>query len=72
MPPLALTDYQYRLIHQAASQLEITSRDSFLRGVARHLGAEPTDDAVRAAIGAQMAINRIPTFLCDSTKEVVK
>lgn len=72
MPPLALTDYQLRLVRQAAETMPVSSRDEFLRGVARHLGNEPTNEAVIAAIDGQLAINRVPTFLCDNTKEIVK
>jgi len=66
---LSLTDRQLGLIQQAAKTLPVSSRDEFLRGVARHLGDEPTDKAVIAAVDAQLAINRIPIFLCDSAKE---
>jgi hypothetical protein len=50
MPPIALTDYQLRLVRQAAATMPVSGCDEFLRGVARHLGNEPTDEAVIAAI----------------------
>jgi hypothetical protein len=56
------------LIQQAASTIPITSRDEHLRGVASHLGSRSTDEAVMAAIDAQLRINRLPVFLCDSTR----
>lgn len=68
MPPLSLSDRQLRMVQRAAATLPVSSRDEFMRGIASHLGCSPTDDAVRMAIGAQLAINRIPTFLCDSAK----
>jgi hypothetical protein len=40
MPPFALTDYQLRLVRQAAETMPVSGRDEFLRGVARHLGNE--------------------------------
>jgi hypothetical protein len=63
---LSLTDHQMSLVRRAASALPISERDEFLRGVAHRLGGEPTDDAISAAIDAQLALNRLPTFLCDS------
>ena len=74
MPPLGLSDCQLRLIKQAVETLPVNSRDEFLRAVAAHLGSEPSDKAVQAAIDAQLSINRLPVFLCDSagaTKEKI-
>jgi hypothetical protein len=64
MPPLALTDHQLHLIQLAPRTVSVLERDPFLRGVARHLGHEPSDDAVRAAIANQLAINKVPSFVC--------
>jgi hypothetical protein len=61
MTPIALTDHQLHLVKQAAATLPVLGRDDFLRGVARHLGREPTDDAVIAAIDGQLAIKSYPS-----------
>jgi hypothetical protein len=68
MAPIALTDYQLQLVKSAAKSLSVSDRDDFLRGVASHLGSEPSDDAVRRAIDNQLAVNKLPVFLCDSAK----
>jgi hypothetical protein len=52
--PLALTDRQLRMVEQAARSLPLLQRDEFLTAVARHLAAEPTDEAVVAALNAQL------------------
>ena len=62
MTPLALTDRQLALVAEAAAVLPQPSRDQFLQGVASHLGSEPTDHAVQAAIDAQLQINQLPAF----------
>jgi hypothetical protein len=69
--PLALTDNPLQFIQHAARSLPVGQREGFLRGVARHLAAEPTDHAVSAAIDAELSLNRLPVFLCDGklTKE---
>jgi hypothetical protein len=74
MPPLSLTDHQLALIKQAAKYVSIDRRDEFLRGVASHLGAEPSDATVQAAIDTQLAVNKLPVFLCDAAmmKEKIK
>jgi hypothetical protein len=66
MPPLSLTDAQLTMIKSAAKSVAIDRRDEFLRNVASHLGVEPSDQAVQAAIDAQLAVGRLPVFLCDS------
>jgi hypothetical protein len=55
--PLALTDFQISMLKQAANTLPVSGRDDFLRGVASHLGSDPSDDAVRRAIDNQLAVN---------------
>ncbi len=65
--PIALSDTQLALVRDAARAVPVSERDAFLQGIARHLGTGPSDDSVVAAIDAQLAINRLPTFLCDST-----
>jgi len=64
--PLSLSDFQITMIRQAAATVSVVHRDTFLRGVALHLGEVPTDDAVRAAIDAQLKVNRLPSFIGDS------
>jgi hypothetical protein len=71
MPPLSLSDYQLSLIPEAARTLPLSGRDEFLRGVASHLGHEPSDRAVKAAVDAQLQVNRLPVFLCDSAAKGV-
>jgi hypothetical protein len=62
--PLALTDHQLAEVQHAAHSLLPSQRERFLEGLARRLGDEPSDEALREAIAAQLALNRIPTFLC--------
>jgi hypothetical protein len=54
MKPLALTDRQLRLVTRAAQAVPPAQRDEFLRALARHLVAEPSDYAVAAALNAQL------------------
>ena len=61
-PPI-FTDWQFRRITAAAARLPRSRRNEFLTGVARRLGSEPTDEAVEAAITAQLGINRLPAFI---------
>jgi hypothetical protein len=63
--PLSLTDRQMLLLRQATGSLPPQARDEFLRSVARHLGSDPTDHAVSAAIDAELSLNRLPVFLSD-------
>jgi hypothetical protein len=72
MPPLSLSDHQLGLIRQAAKSVAIDRRDEFLRGVASHLGAEPSGAAVQAAIDTQLAVNKLPVFLCDGVAATMK
>ena len=60
--PVGLTDGQLALVKQAAATLRRDERDAFLQGVAKHLGHQPSDAAVAAAVDAQLQINRIPQF----------
>jgi hypothetical protein len=65
--PLSLSDDQLDMIRLAAETLPPLGRTEFLERVASHLGAEPTDHAVQCAIDAQLAVGRLPVFLCDSS-----
>ena len=65
MRPIGLTDAQLMQLQQAAKTLLPSARDEFLRGIARRLGDTPSDAALQLAISEQLAVNRIPTFLCD-------
>jgi hypothetical protein len=49
------SDKQFRRITAAAARLPRSKRNEFLTGVARRLGTEPSDEAVEAAITAQLA-----------------
>jgi hypothetical protein len=62
--PLSLTDRQLGLVQAAAKAVPVQRRDAFLQSVAKQLAAEPTDQAVMAAVNAQM--DRISNYLCDS------
>ncbi len=69
--PLSLSDRQLRLVLNASKAVPIQQRESFLQKVVAHLSAEPTDDAVTAALNAQL--DRLPRyFLCDSKPETNK
>lgn len=61
--PIGLTDRQLALVKSASASLRVDERSDFLRGVAQHLGRQPSDDAVRAAIDGQLAVNRVPNFV---------
>jgi hypothetical protein len=50
------------MINQAARALLPSVREEFLTAVERRLGDSPSDHAVQAAIDAQLALNRIPSF----------
>jgi hypothetical protein len=63
--PLALTDAQLAQLQQATRTVPPSQRDEFLQGVARRLGSQPSDRALEVAIDAQLAVNRLPVFLCD-------
>jgi hypothetical protein len=69
MKPLALTDLQLAEVRAAAVTLLPSERPEFLRGLASRLGSEPSDEAVALAIAAQLAVNKLPIFLCDGIKE---
>jgi hypothetical protein len=60
--PLSLSDKQLRLMQTAAKAVPPRRRDEFLKCVASRLGETPTDQAVEAAISAQLAINCLPAF----------
>jgi hypothetical protein len=63
--PLSLSDRQLHLLQSAAKGVPVARRELFLQSVARHLTAEPTDEAVIAALNAQL--DRLPRFFsCDS------
>jgi hypothetical protein len=52
--PIGLTDRQLRLIETAARAVPVRKRDEFLQKLAKHLGPEPSDAAVQAALNAQL------------------
>src|ERR1035437_301741 len=64
--PLSLSDRQLAMLNSAARALPLAERDAFLRGVATRLGDMPNDAAISDAIDAQLALDRLPTFLCDA------
>ncbi len=66
MRALSLTDQQLAQLQQAARTLLPSQRAQFLAGVARRLGEEPSNDALQTAIDQQLAVNRLPVYLCDS------
>jgi hypothetical protein len=72
MRPIGLTDQQLAQLQQAAQSIPPSARDEFLRGIARRLGHSPTDAALQAAIDAQLAVGRLPVFLCDSKEGLRK
>ncbi len=72
MPSLSLTDAQLALIHSAAGCVPVERRSEFLQRVAAHLGTQPSDEAVQAAIDAQLAVHRLPVFLCDAASTTPK
>jgi hypothetical protein len=61
---LSLSDHQLTEVQNAAHSLLPNQRERFLEGLARRLRDEPSDEALREAIAAQLRVNRIPTFLC--------
>jgi hypothetical protein len=58
-----LSDHQLTEVQNAAQSLLPSQRERFLEGLARRLGDEPSDKALREAIAAQFRVNRIPAFL---------
>lgn len=64
MKPLALTDRQLRLVQNTARAIPVTRREEFLQRVASHLTSEPSDEAVQAALNAQL--DRVPVYLNDA------
>jgi hypothetical protein len=69
MRALSLSDYQLARVRAAAQTLLPSARSSFLEGVARRLGDQPSDEALQIAIAAQLSMNRLPVFLCDGNKK---
>ena len=68
-----LTDQQLTQLQQAAQSLLPSARSEFLQGAARRLGDAPSDEALQLAISEQLAMNKLPTFLCDAApKEISK
>jgi len=53
-PPLALTDRQLNLLKNAAKAVPPRQREEFLQTVSRHLFGEPSDNALVAALNAQL------------------
>jgi hypothetical protein len=73
MKPISLTDQQLAQLKTAAQSLLPSARSDFLQGVARRLGDAPSDEALALAISEQLAINKLPVFLCDhASKEIAK
>jgi hypothetical protein len=65
MRAILLTPAQRAEINSAARTLPANQREHFFDNVGRRLGAEPTDEAVIAALNAQL--DRLPRFSsCDS------
>jgi hypothetical protein len=57
-PPLALSDFQMKLVRSAAAAVPVRCRDEFLQGVAKRLTAEASDAAVAAAVNLEL--NLVP------------
>jgi hypothetical protein len=57
---IGLNDKQMRFLEKAIRTVPPRQREQFMQGVAKHLHAEPNDDALAAAINAQM------NLLCDN------
>jgi hypothetical protein len=69
--PLSLSDCQLRFLIEAAKAVPVHRREAFLQQVAAHLAAEPTDQAVQAALNAQL--DRLShSFRCDTQEGVKK
>ena len=66
MRPIGLTDSQLAQLTQATQNLLPSARSEFLQGVARRLGDAPSDEALQLAISEQLAVNKLPIFLCDA------
>jgi hypothetical protein len=62
--PLSLSDRQLEFLQNAARAVPVRQREEFLQKVAKHLLPEPSDNAVAAAINAQL--DRLPVYLTDS------
>jgi hypothetical protein len=63
--PLSLSDHQLRQIHAAARTLLPSQSSDCVHGVwSRRLGDNPSNRAVQATISAEVALNRLPAFLC--------
>jgi hypothetical protein len=58
--PLSLSDRQLELLKNAARAVPPRQREEFLQKVANHLGPEPSDHAVQAAVNRQLDL--LPTF----------
>lgn len=64
-PNTHLSDRQVRLVQQHAAALPVQQRSEFLRQIADHLSANPTNAAVEAAVNA--ALDRIHAFTNNNT-----
>jgi hypothetical protein len=62
--PLSLSDHQLRQIHAAAKALLPLQRSDFVHGVKRRLAITQFNEAVQAAISAELALNHLPASLC--------
>lgn len=65
--PLSLSDRQLHLLQSAAKAVPVERRELFLQSVARHLTAEPTDEAVIATLNAQL--DCLPRFKYATAKK---
>ena len=60
---LSLSDYQLAIVKRAAATLSPSKRDGFLQGIAKRLGAEPSDEAVQCVVDQLLAVGRVPNFV---------
>jgi hypothetical protein len=58
--PIGLSEKQMRFLQNAIRAVPPRQRETFMQKVAAHLSASPSDDALAAAINAQM------NLLCDN------
>ena len=58
--PIGLTDRQMAFLEKAIRAVPPRQREQFMAAIAKHLTAEPNDDALAAAINAEM------NLLCDN------
>jgi hypothetical protein len=61
--PIGLTDKQMRFLQNAIRAVPPRQREQFMTAVAKHLTAEPSDDALASAVNAQMDLLTSSHFL---------